>query len=185
MASRKLNTEGIDESLLLASIGKSRQMGDAPSKDGTDNPVAVTAPESVAQPVETRVKSEPARKKRPDYGSTFLKRGELKSRKSVYISKEVHSIISKIVNIIADKEITVGGCAAGKGISGAFHAHGGKAGKKPPCRLHTSGVPRAHPAYRAGYREKPDFIFGLCEPRIGAAFHRKRGSDTQTLQKEL
>ena len=109
MASRKLNTEGIDESLLLASIGKSRQMGDAPSKDGTDNPVAVTAPESVAQPVETRVKSELARKKRPDYGSTFLKRGELKSRKSVYISKEVHSIISKIVNIIADKEITVGG----------------------------------------------------------------------------
>ena len=59
--------------------------------------------------METRVKSEPARKKRPDYGSTFLKRGELKSRKSVYISKEVHSIISKIVNIIADKEITVGG----------------------------------------------------------------------------
>ena len=26
MASRKLDTEGIDESLLLASIGKSRQM---------------------------------------------------------------------------------------------------------------------------------------------------------------
>ena len=66
MASRKLNTEGIDESLLLASIGQ-------------------------------------------DYGTTFLRRSELKSRKCVYISAEAHDIVSKIVNTIADKEITVGG----------------------------------------------------------------------------
>ena len=115
MASRKLNTEGIDENLLLASIGKSRQMGDAPAREeavtteSAVKPAAVDPSETVAQPAEIKAKPEPVRKKRPDYGSTFLKRGELKSRQSVYISKEVHSIISKIVNIIADKEITVGG----------------------------------------------------------------------------
>ena len=114
MASRKLNTEGIDESLLLASIGKSRQMGEAPAREEAGNaesavkPAAAEPSENAARPAETKAKPEPVRKKRQDYGSTFLKRGELKSRKSVYISKEVHSIISKIVNI-ADKEITVGG----------------------------------------------------------------------------
>lgn len=115
MASRKLNTEGIDESLLLASIGKSRQMGDAPAREEAGNaestvkPAAAEPPENAARPAETKAKPEPVRKKRQDYGSIFLKRGELKSRQSVYISKEVHSIVSKIVNIIADKEITVGG----------------------------------------------------------------------------
>lgn len=115
MASRKLNTEGIDESLLLASIGKSRQMGDTPAKEEAVNaesavrPAAAGPSENAAQPAETKAKPEPIRKKRQDYGSTFLKRGELKSRQCVYISKEAHSIVSKIVNIIADKEITVGG----------------------------------------------------------------------------
>lgn len=115
MASRKLNTEGIDESLLLASIGKSRQMGDAPVREEAGNaenavkPAAAEPPENAARSAETKAKPEPVSKRRQDYGSIFLKRGELKSRQSVYISKEVHSIVSKIVNIIADKEITVGG----------------------------------------------------------------------------
>ena len=109
MASRKLNTEGIDESLLLASIGKSRQIGDPSAREGTDTPAAYKPPESSAQPAEARAKPEPARKKRADYGSTFLRRSELKSRKCVYISAEAHDIVSKIVNTIADKEITVGG----------------------------------------------------------------------------
>ncbi|WP_455668456.1 DUF3408 domain-containing protein, partial [Phocaeicola sp.] len=34
---------------------------------------------------------------------------EIKTRQCVYISREVHNKISKIVNVIADKEITVGG----------------------------------------------------------------------------
>ena len=103
MASRKLNTDGIDESLLLASIGKSRQMGGPPAREGTDEADAGNVPEDAVQP------TEPAKRKKPDYGSTFLKRNEVKLRHCVYISKEAHSIVSKIVNTIADKEITVGG----------------------------------------------------------------------------
>lgn len=110
MASRKLNTEGIDESLLIASIGKSRQMGSPPAREATESPTADNGPEeSTVRPAETKVKPEPPKKKRTDYGSTFLKRDAPKSRKCVYISAEAHDIVSKIVNTIADKEITVGG----------------------------------------------------------------------------
>ena len=109
MASRKLNTEGIDESLLLASIGKSRQMGGPPTREGTDEPDAGSKTEDGVRLTDAKARSEPAKRKKQDYGSTFLKRSELRVRQCVYISKEAHSIVSKIVNTIADKEITVGG----------------------------------------------------------------------------
>lgn len=44
-----------------------------------------------------------------DYCATFLKSGGLKSRQCVYISKEVHGIVSKIVNTVADKQVSIGG----------------------------------------------------------------------------
>jgi len=44
-----------------------------------------------------------------DYGSQFLKRHDLKSRQSVYVSKRVHSTISEIVRCIASGDVTVGG----------------------------------------------------------------------------
>ena len=39
----------------------------------------------------------------------FLPRIELKTRLSVYISQQIHTVISRLVHIIADKDITVGG----------------------------------------------------------------------------
>jgi hypothetical protein len=47
--------------------------------------------------------------KTADYASLFLKRNELKARSCVYISQKAHSTISKIVKVISDKDITVGG----------------------------------------------------------------------------
>ena len=90
-------------------------MGDTLAREEAGNAESAIKPsvadpsENAARTVETKTKPEPVRKKRTDYGSTFLNRGELKSRQCVYISKEAHSIVSKIVNTIADKEITVGG----------------------------------------------------------------------------
>ena len=62
-----------------------------------------------AVPTETP-KESPSRRKRQsgDYSSTYLQRNEIQTRQCVYISREVHNKISKIVNIIADKEITGG-----------------------------------------------------------------------------
>ena len=115
MASRKLNTEGIDESLLLASIGKSRQMGDTLAREEAGNAESAIKPsvadpsENAARTVETKTKPEPVRKKRTDYGSTFLKRGEHEKPPVRVHQQGSASIVSKIVNTIADKEITVGG----------------------------------------------------------------------------
>ena len=63
MASRKLNTEGIDESLLLASIGKSRQMGDTLAREEAGNAESAIKPsvadpsENAARTVETKTKA--------------------------------------------------------------------------------------------------------------------------------
>lgn len=114
MASRKADTAGVDEALLLEAIGRRKQ-------DGSIKPLGQTAQAPAAPPqeepqTETAVPPEtpresPARRRKQnaDYGSTYLRRNEIKTRQCVYISREVHNKISKIVNIIADKEITVGG----------------------------------------------------------------------------
>lgn len=47
--------------------------------------------------------------KTADYASLFLIKKELQSRQCVYVSQRVHSIISEIVRIIAEKDVTVGG----------------------------------------------------------------------------
>ena len=44
-----------------------------------------------------------------DYSGLFLRRNEIKTRQCVYISRDVHSKILKIVNDIAGREISVGG----------------------------------------------------------------------------
>lgn len=44
-----------------------------------------------------------------EYGEKFLKRNELKTRQCVYISQQIHTVISRLVHVIADKDITVGG----------------------------------------------------------------------------
>ena len=44
-----------------------------------------------------------------EYGEKFLKRHELKTRQCVYISGQIHAVISRLVHVIADKDITVGG----------------------------------------------------------------------------
>ena len=43
------------------------------------------------------------------YAEMYLKKKELKERQCVYISKDVHGIISEIVRVLADKDVTVGG----------------------------------------------------------------------------
>ena len=113
MASRRADTEGIDENLLLEAIGKRKQDGSIKPLCQVTPPVPHPEEEIQAEPIvppETP-KEAPVRKKRQsaDYGTTYLKRNEIKTRQCVYISREIHNKISKIVNIIADKEITVGG----------------------------------------------------------------------------
>ena len=98
MGSRKVNTEGIDEELLIASIGRRKQ-------DGTlyraqEPPAPAPEEESVPESEQPSAPS-PAKEK--------LRRNEIKTRQCVYISRDIHSKILKIVNDIAGREISVGG----------------------------------------------------------------------------
>ena len=101
MASRKVNTEGIDEELLIASIGKKR------SEEQMPPPVQEQEEKSCAP---TRRDAGGKKKQQDDdYIGLYLGRNEIKTRQCVYISRDVHSVILKIVNSIAPEGTTVGG----------------------------------------------------------------------------
>ena len=101
MASRKVNTEGIDEELLIASIGKKRNEEQMPP------PVQEQEEKSCAP---TRRDAGGKKKQQDDdYIGLYLGRNEIKTRQCVYISRDVHSVILKIVNSIAPEDTTVGG----------------------------------------------------------------------------
>ena len=115
MGSRKVNTEGIDEELLIASIGRRQQDGTLyrAQEPPTPAPAEESVPETEQPPVPTREKppkdSGRRRRQEDDYSGLFLRRNEIKTRQCVYISRDVHSKILKIVNDIAGREISVGG----------------------------------------------------------------------------
>ena len=144
MGSRKVNTEGIDEELLIASIGRRKQDGtlyraqEPPVPAPEEESVPETEPPPTASPSRENVQKDTARRKRQektaggliipdtakekpqrdtvrrkrqedDYSGLFLRRNEIKTRQCVYISRDVHSKILKIVNDIAGREISVGG----------------------------------------------------------------------------
>ena len=97
----------LDQKMLLDSILR--------KKDGKGE---ITAQQEQMQPTdgdettEQLPKLEPTSRKRTprnDYNDTFLKRNEIKTRQCVYINKSVHEKILKIVNVIADNNVTVGG----------------------------------------------------------------------------
>lgn len=107
MGSRKSATEGLDESMLLNALSRRPQENIRRPPD-TETEASVKKEKSSS--VSDTPKENPRRRRASaDYGTVFLQRNEIKTRQCVYISREVHNKISKIVNIIADKEITVGG----------------------------------------------------------------------------
>jgi hypothetical protein len=109
MATSKREVEDIDESFLLSSI---KEQGKEKETVGqTPLPQEVKEPDEPAPEKPKEVK-EPAKRKRGtnvDYSSLFLQKNEFKTRQCVYISQRIHATISKIVRVIADKDVTVGG----------------------------------------------------------------------------
>ena len=101
MASRKVNTEGIDEELLIASIGKKRSEEQMPP--------TVQEQEEMSYAPARRDAGGKKKQQDDDYIGLYLGRNEIKTRQCVYISRDVHSVILKIVNSIAPEDTTVGG----------------------------------------------------------------------------
>jgi hypothetical protein len=49
-----------------------------------------------------------SRKEETDYAAVYLKKKELKTRQCVYISRDMHGIVSRITRMFPDSEVTVG-----------------------------------------------------------------------------
>ena len=102
MGSRKVNTEGIDEELLLASIGRRTQDGtlrpaqEVPAAAPTEEDTAAPEPPPVQPVTREKAQRESGRRKRQDedYNELFLRRNEIKTRQCVYISRDAGGDIS-------------------------------------------------------------------------------------------
>lgn len=118
MVSRKINTDAIDESLLIASVSKSKTGTTTASILNGDSQHQVKDTEEKEEGEKKNPRSQmdkPAATRKPpkasseSYDSAFFKRNEIKTRQCVYISREIHRRISRIVSVLAKHELTVGG----------------------------------------------------------------------------
>ncbi len=99
MVSRKINTDAIDESLLIASVGKSKIGTTTASilNGASQNQVRDTEEKEEDEKKNPRSQMDkPAAPRKPSkvssesYDAAFLKRNEIKTRQCVYISREIH-----------------------------------------------------------------------------------------------
>lgn len=74
-----------------------------------EQPQADEEPQKTVRVKESRDTGKGKKRGQTEYGEKFLKRNELKTRQCVYISQQIHAVISRLVHVIADKDITVGG----------------------------------------------------------------------------
>jgi hypothetical protein len=106
MVKNNRQVDDIDEAALLQSIYEQDNPPPVPPKE-PDTPIE-SVPTQLEKAKETK---EPSKRRRnnADYSSLFLERNEIKTRSCVYISQRIHTTILKIVRVIADKDVTVGG----------------------------------------------------------------------------
>lgn len=118
MVSRKINTDAIDESLLIASVSKSKTgtttasilNGDSQNTEGRNEEKDVGDQKSSRLQTDKSATQRRYSKASPvSYDAAFFKRNEIKTRQCVYISREIHKRISRIVSVLAKHELTVGG----------------------------------------------------------------------------
>ena len=97
MVSRKINTDAIDESLLIASVSKSKTGTTTASILNGDSQHQVKDTEEKEEGEKKNPRSQmdkPAATRKPSkvssesYDAAFLKRNEIKTRQCVYISRE-------------------------------------------------------------------------------------------------
>lgn len=115
-----INLDEIDENFIISSFKTTGKAADAKvsapeavREEVAETADAVEAAEDREQPLarakENREPGKGRKRGQSEYGEKFLKRNELKTRQCVYISGQIHAVISRLVHVIADKDITVGG----------------------------------------------------------------------------
>lgn len=105
---KKINTDEIDESFIIAAVKKDRNAEPETVQQETVQELPVP---TVATVQEEPPKEENRRKrgKQQDYESLFIKESTITARlgKTVYIRKEFHDRILKIVQVIGGNEVSL------------------------------------------------------------------------------
>lgn len=119
-----VNLDEIDENFIISSFKTTGKQAPEATAKGNDaekvqeeakvkvaetTGTAADATEVVERAKENRETGKGKKRGLSEYGEKFLKRNELKTRQCVYISGQIHAVISRLVHVIADKDITVGG----------------------------------------------------------------------------
>lgn len=119
--SKRVDTSGINPDFVIAqakSSNREQKPDPVPSLQPQVVPEETVQPEPagelVAEPVQEAPTATPRKRKRGQvetYDDVFLRRKELKTRQSVYISQQMHASIARLVHVLAlaGKEISVGG----------------------------------------------------------------------------
>lgn len=116
----KLNTNGIDEDFLLSTFRdrdihsprkKEEKAEQAPVTDTSGNSDTDVSLKTIPDLQNTGEAKPASRRKKEgiNYGEIFFQRNEFKARQCVYISQKNHKIISTVIRMSGDKDITVGG----------------------------------------------------------------------------
>lgn len=100
---KKINTDEIDESFIIAAVKKDRN---AEPETVQEPPVPTVATVQAEPPKEENRRK---RGKQQDYESLFIKESTVTARlgKTVYIRKEFHDRILKIVQVIGGNEVSL------------------------------------------------------------------------------
>lgn len=116
----EINLDDIDENFIISSF-KTGGKVQAPVTDADKEKAAEVQeipeeglkadeePQTAVRVKENRETGKGRKRGLAEYGEKFLRRNELKTRQCVYISGQIHTVISRLVHVIADKDITVGG----------------------------------------------------------------------------
>ncbi|MDH6310664.1 hypothetical protein M2451_003417 [Dysgonomonas sp. PFB1-18] len=109
---KKVDTSGFDPDFI---IGQTKPDNRANSQviQPAEPALEDSPPEQENLPEQPKEKETPKRKRggQAGYKETFLKRNEIKTRQCVYISYDVHAVITKLVRALVDagNDISVGG----------------------------------------------------------------------------
>jgi len=109
MAKKIITHDESDEDLILGSLMRGNRPeleNKTPEKISTAQTPEIQETEQEAEPIKEETKKR--RSKNPDFISTFLKENNTSSRggKNINIRQEFHNKIKKIINVIADNDLS-------------------------------------------------------------------------------
>lgn len=110
---KKVDTSAFDPDFIIGQTKPDNR--ESPEMKQPEEPVLEDTPPkhetAAAQPPEPKESSRRKRGGQAGYKETFLKRNEIKTRQCVYISFDVHAVITKLVRALVDagNDISVGG----------------------------------------------------------------------------